>query len=146
MLSSLPNSYGKKTERIWKLRTKGYAIGRLPYIHPACDELYFMRVLLNYVRGPTSYEDIRTVDDIVYATFLEACEARGLLDGDKEYIEGIKESSEFSFGKRMRRFFAVMLLGECLQKPDVVWDATWEYLTDDILKKLRKDSGNHGMI
>ncbi|XP_072054150.1 uncharacterized protein [Arachis hypogaea] len=43
--------------------------------------------------GPTCYEDIRTIDGVVYSSFKDACYARGLLDDDKEYVEAIVEAS-----------------------------------------------------
>ena len=54
---------------------------------------YYLRVLLNIVKGPRSYEEIRTVKGIVYKTYKDACYALVLLDDDKEYIEAINEAS-----------------------------------------------------
>ncbi|XP_057746430.1 uncharacterized protein LOC130965687 [Arachis stenosperma] len=48
-------------------------------------EIYYLRLLLNFVRGPTSYEQIRTIDGVIYSTFRDACYAYGLLADDKEY-------------------------------------------------------------
>ncbi|XP_071688116.1 uncharacterized protein [Rutidosis leptorrhynchoides] len=45
------------------------------------------------VRGPTSYQDIRTVNGNIYPTLKDACYALGLLDDDQEYIDGIKEAN-----------------------------------------------------
>ncbi|XP_056853223.1 uncharacterized protein LOC130502447 [Raphanus sativus] len=35
-----------------------------------------------------------------------------------------------------------MLVTKTLSQPHVVWEATWEYLTDDILYKKRRETGN----
>ncbi|XP_076895911.1 uncharacterized protein LOC143548702 [Bidens hawaiensis] len=45
------------------------------------------------VKGPMCFEDIRTVDGEVCATYRDACYKRGLLDDDNEYIEAIEEAS-----------------------------------------------------
>lgn len=66
-------------EKAWKHRKQGKCIGRIIYIHPAS-------ILLNIVKGPQSYEDIRTVYGILYSTFQEACNTLGLLNNDKEKI------------------------------------------------------------
>lgn len=77
----------------WYPRKRGFKIGRMHFVPPGSDERYYLRMLLGYVRGPTSYEDIRNVNDIVYPTFKDACYAMNLLDDDGEYIDAIKEAS-----------------------------------------------------
>jgi hypothetical protein len=52
------------------------------YANSAEEERYFLRVLLNHVRG-ISYEDLRIVAGVTYSTLREACEKRGLIDTDK---------------------------------------------------------------
>jgi hypothetical protein len=50
-----------------------------------------MRMLLNVVRGCTSFKQIRTVNGEVHTSYKSACEALGFLDDKKEWIECIKE-------------------------------------------------------
>ena len=40
-----------KRSREWTKRKKGFAIGRLQFIHPGSGQLYYMRTLLNHIRG-----------------------------------------------------------------------------------------------
>lgn len=82
-----------KQNREWTPRKRGFSIGRMHNVPPGTGELHYMRTLLNHVKGPTCYEDIRTVGDDVHPTFRDACYAMGLLDDDKEYINAINESS-----------------------------------------------------
>nr|KAJ0185116.1 hypothetical protein LSAT_V11C900478620 [Lactuca sativa] len=72
--------------RFWKRRKVGKAIGRIHSVSPNLGEAYFLRILLNKVKGPTSFDDIRT-------SKRDVCFALGLLDVDKEYIDTIKEAS-----------------------------------------------------
>nr|KAJ0214502.1 hypothetical protein LSAT_V11C400174020 [Lactuca sativa] len=83
----------KANSRNWEPREVGFSIGRIHAVSPKLGEAYFLRILLNKVRGPTSFEDIRTVNREICPTFRDACYALGLLDDDKEYIEAIKEAS-----------------------------------------------------
>jgi len=57
----------------WTKRKQKVCIGRLPYAHPNMGKRYYHRMLLHIVQGVTSFEDLRTVDDIIYSTFKEAC-------------------------------------------------------------------------
>jgi hypothetical protein len=42
-------------------------------------------MLLNIVKGPQSFKDIRTVNSVLYPTFKLACYALGLLDDEEEW-------------------------------------------------------------
>ncbi|XP_072080874.1 uncharacterized protein [Arachis hypogaea] len=60
-------------------------------------------------RGPISYEEIRTVDDVLYETFRDACYTRGLLDDDKEYIDAIKEASLTLSNEELKDFTLIYI-------------------------------------
>ncbi|WOL17841.1 hypothetical protein Cni_G26634 [Canna indica] len=80
------------SKRKWFPRKKGFSIGRLHHVPPTCRELYYQRILLTKIYGPQSYKDIRTIGNIVYPTYRDACYELGLLNDDKEYIEAIQEA------------------------------------------------------
>ncbi|XP_074265614.1 uncharacterized protein LOC141588056 [Silene latifolia] len=127
----------KKKLRQWSLRKKGFTIGRLVHVPPQCGELYFMRVMLNHVKGPKCFEDIRTVNQFVHPTFREACYALGLIGDDREYIAAINEAADWGFGFYLRNLFATLLFCGTLSMPSRVWDETWQLLSDDILHRQR---------
>lgn len=49
------------------------ALGHVYTVHPNNFECFFLRLLLHTVRGPTSYEALRTVNGRICVTFREAC-------------------------------------------------------------------------
>ncbi|OMP05879.1 hypothetical protein COLO4_08486 [Corchorus olitorius] len=83
-------------------RQKGNTIGRIIYIHPATGELYYLRLLVNVVKGATSYTVLRTVNGTVHQTFKEACHALGLLGDDKEWKMAIEEASVHAAAPQLR--------------------------------------------
>jgi len=85
-------------EKEWKPRKKGYNISRLTYIPPDFGDLYYLKILLTIQKGCNGYDSIKTIDGKFFETYQEACYALGLLAKDKEYIDAIKEVSEFAFG------------------------------------------------
>ncbi|CAH1415538.1 unnamed protein product [Lactuca virosa] len=122
----------------WQPRIVGYSIGTIHSISPKLGEAYFLRILLNKVKGPKSFEEIRTVNGEICSSFKDACYNLGLLDDDKEYIEAIKEASLSGSSFYLRFLFATMLLSNSLSKPEIVWENTCEYLSDGILYTQQK--------
>ncbi len=68
----------------WTMRKRGFTINRMYYAHPTLGERYYLRMLLNCVKGATSYERLRIMDGTEHDTFKDACIAMGLLANDNE--------------------------------------------------------------
>ena len=129
-----PNKYVYvKPDRSWKKRQSGFSVGRMIPISPTAGELYYLRILLTQVRGPKSFDDIKTVDEVVYGSFRDACFARGLLNDDREYINAITEAAVWASGASLRRLFVIMLLCGSLHRPRQVWEETSVLLSEDML-------------
>ncbi|XP_050340940.1 uncharacterized protein LOC126767493, partial [Bactrocera neohumeralis] len=54
------------------------ALGRIYTVHPKNDECFYLRLLLVNVRGPTSFESLRTANGVVLPTFHVACQELNL--------------------------------------------------------------------
>ncbi|KAL6870841.1 hypothetical protein ACP4OV_014689 [Aristida adscensionis] len=69
-------TWNTKDGKFWKRKEREYIIpvGRIVQAHPGEGERYYLRVLLNHVAGATSFNDLRTVDNVEYPTFREAAE------------------------------------------------------------------------
>lgn len=89
------------------------------------------------VKGARSFEEIRTIDHVVYSTYRAACYAHGLLDDDKEWDDAIKQASNWALGKQLRELFATLLLFCEVTDPYALWMANWELLSDDILYRQK---------
>jgi hypothetical protein len=89
-------------------------------------------MLLNCVRGATSYEHLRTVDGRKHDTFKDACIAMGLLVDDNEWDQALEEVGVWSSERQLRDMFASMLMFCEVTNPRQLWDAHWESLSDDI--------------
>ncbi|XP_071741227.1 uncharacterized protein [Rutidosis leptorrhynchoides] len=123
-----------KQTRVWTLRKKFTgSIGRIHHVSPSTGDLFYLRILLNKVKGPTSYQDIRTVNGKVCSTFKDACYEMGLLDDDQEYIDGIKEASAWGSGNFVRSLFAQLLVSNSMSRPEVVFENSFQYLSVDII-------------
>ncbi|KAH9614951.1 hypothetical protein KSS87_011078 [Heliosperma pusillum] len=148
LYSQFPTKFvWKKKQRQWTLRKKGFKIGRLLHVPPSCGELYFMRIMLNHIKGPKSFEHIRTVNHyIVCPTYREACYALGLIGDDEEYIDVIEEVSDWGSGSYLRHLFSTLLLSGTFSMPSRVWDKTWCLLSDDILHRQHRILNNQDAV
>jgi hypothetical protein len=97
-------------KKVWQRRKQRGQIGWIVYAHPGEGERYFLRVLLNHVRGPTSFEDLKTVAGIICASFRESCEKKGLIETDNTIDDCLCESSTFQMSYALRRLFATILV------------------------------------
>lgn len=122
----------------WAPRQLGRSIGRVYFAPFGSGEKLYLRTLLNYIKGPTSYDDIKIVDNVKYNSFKEACFAMGLLDDDKEFIDATIEASLWGTCTYLRRLFAILMISDHLARPEVVWNSTLTNLIDDILHRQRQ--------
>jgi hypothetical protein len=128
----------KRAQLKWSKRKKGRSVGRIYYAHPASGEKYYMRMLLNVVKGCTSFEQIRTVNGVVHKSYKSACEALGFLDDDKEWIDCINEASNWAIGNQLRQLFTTILCHCEVTNPKIMWQSCWEILSEDMEYKQKK--------
>ena len=128
----------------WETRKQGFSLGRLHNVPPNCGEAFYLRILLNHIKGATCYEDLRTINEVCYPSFKEACFALGLIDDDKEFIEAINEASNWASASYLRKLFVTMLLSNTLASPEVVWNTTWHLLCEDIIYQCQSRLQLHG--
>ncbi|KAK4312054.1 hypothetical protein Pmani_016483 [Petrolisthes manimaculis] len=91
-----------------------------------------MRLLLHHVRGPTSFEDLRTHEGHVCGTYREACLLYGLLEDDEHWNLTLEDAAATKHPKQMRQLFAIMLQTCEMSNPAVLWDNHKEGLSEDI--------------
>ncbi len=77
----------------WTMRKRGFAIGCMYYAHSTLGERYYLQMLLNCIKGATSYEHLRTMDGREHDTFKDACIAMGLLANNNEWDQALGKAS-----------------------------------------------------
>ncbi|UYV82863.1 hypothetical protein LAZ67_22001131, partial [Cordylochernes scorpioides] len=78
-----------------------------------------------------SFEDLRTVDDIVCSTFKEAAQRRGLLADDSEWDACLAEAALFQMPCQLRQLFATILIYNNPTDPVSLWTKYKGYLSED---------------
>ena len=119
------------------------ALGRVYTVHPNNFECFFLRLLLHTVKGPTSFEALRTINDQICRTFREACLLHGLLEDDLQWDATMSEAATAQSPARLRNLFVLILTTCGPSDPKQLWESYKESLTEDILREARRQ--NPGM-
>ena len=125
-------------KRCWQPRKQGNTIGRLIWVPPSAGELFYLRMMLSTAKGAQSYNDIRTVNGVVYPTFRETCFAKGFLGSDQEFISALQEANNWGTAHYLRKLFVKLLFMNTMDRPEYVWQQTWQWMADDIIFNHRK--------
>ncbi|UYV68762.1 hypothetical protein LAZ67_6000728 [Cordylochernes scorpioides] len=122
LYGDIPSAYVFRQNQ-WSARVRGGAlcIGRMCSVNPKDSERYHLRLLLLHVAGAQSFEDLRTVDDIVCSTFKEAAQRRGLLADDSEWDACLAEAALFQMPCQLRQLFATILIYNNPTDPVSLW-------------------------
>lgn len=122
------------------------ALGRVYTVHPNNAECYYLRLLLHTVRGPTSFEHIRTIDGVVHPTYREACQVLGLLEDDQHWDRTLTEASATSPASQIRTLFAIILTCCAPSNPQDLWEKFKESMSDDVRRRVQLANPDAGDI
>uniref|UniRef100_A0A1B6E9R7 Uncharacterized protein n=1 Tax=Clastoptera arizonana TaxID=38151 RepID=A0A1B6E9R7_9HEMI len=112
--SSILKSHGWAQSKKWMPRKQGTpvdacpslfksnSLGRLYTVNPTQTECFYLRLLLVYVTGPLSFQDIRKVDGQQYPTYKDSCLALGLLEDDNQWYSMLAEAALNCTGTQIR--------------------------------------------
>ena len=127
-----------KRKRAWHPRGAKEAIGRMFQASPSQGERFYLRLLLTVRAGPTSFEDLRTVEGVVHPTFRAAAAAMGLLLEDREWATALEEAAVFASGRRLRTLFAFILHFCAVGDPLKLWEDFKDPLCDDLPRAIAR--------
>jgi hypothetical protein len=98
--------------------------------------------LLINVRGPTSFQELRTVNGQVCATYREACQELNLLENDGHWDTSLADASNTVRPQQIRPLFAIILTTCFPSNPKDLWEKYKDYMSEDILHRLRSTNKN----
>ena len=115
-------------------------LGRLYTVSPKSGDLYYLRILLHYVKGPTSFENLRTYDGTVLPTFKDACKARGLLQDDDQWYKTLEDAEKTRLPKQMRDLFVCLLINTVVDDVERLWMRFRNSMSEDFLYQEKSAS------
>lgn len=121
------------------------ALGRVYVVHPNNGECFYLRMLLHIVKGPTSFNHLKTIEGVTYNTFQAACKAMGLLEDDAHWENTLTEAALCSSAGSLRYLFSI-LISFC-QITDLVtlWNNHRQNMSEDILRRLQRETGSEDL-
>ena len=123
--------------KMWRPRQRNsFALGRMVYVAPTAGERFHLRMLLIVVRGPKSFNDLKTVDGEICETFHEACLKRGLLEDDGEWEICLRDAADIQTGSQLRHLFTTLLLFCTPTQPNILWIDFRDKICDDLRHNL----------
>jgi len=118
------------------------ALRRIYTVHPRQDECFYLRLLLVNVRGPTSFNSLRTVDGVLCATFREACQCLNLLENDSHWDLTLADATVSAPVNQIRTLFAISIATCHPSNPTALWEKYKDEMVDDILHRVRTTNLN----
>ena len=109
-------------------------------VHPNNFECYLLRLLLHTVRGPTSFQELRTVNGQICETYRQACQLSDLLDDDTHWNTTLEEAATNHSPAKLRDLFAIMISTCGLSDPAQLWENPKESLAEDVYLQLKRDN------
>lgn len=129
--------WNKKEKQWFRYQRSVSTLGRMVHCSPRDPERCYLRVMLCYKKGPKSFEDLRTVDGHVCATFKEAAMRAGYLANDREWDRCLDEASAFRMPYQLRQLFATILLFSQPADVRTLWDKYYVELSRDFAHAYR---------
>ncbi|PAA61494.1 hypothetical protein BOX15_Mlig031738g1 [Macrostomum lignano] len=132
------------SEREWRRAKKGSRveghpgvvhntnIARMYTVSPRAGDLFYMRMLLLQVRGPTSFEALHTVDGVLCPSAKAACTALGLLQRDDHWRRCLAEAVQSRMPRALRHLLAVILIWGNPEDGSDLWCTFAEDLCEDL--------------
>nr|GEZ96214.1 hypothetical protein [Tanacetum cinerariifolium] len=105
--------------------------GRMVFANPAEGEQFYLRVLLQRVKGHTGFDFIYTINDVLYTTFRRVALKRGLIKSDDYIHASLRDSSMHELLGPLRRLFATLLIFCDVGDVRKLWDDHYESLSED---------------
>lgn len=124
--------------RKWKPRQRrqNKTIGRMYSVSLRSDvERFCLRLLLLHVPGATSYEHLRTVNNITYSSFKEAAQKRCLFNNDEIWNETLTEAASIKMPRQLRERFAYICVFVVPPNVAELFNKYKEELSEDIVMK-----------
>ena len=118
-------------------------IGRIPVIpmNKYTKDLFFLRMLLHHVKGPTSFKALKQEED----TYQAAAIKLGLFEDDSTLFQTFDEAASITISNQkydqLHQLFVTLLVETCPSEPKKLWDHCKNDMCGDQIKEHQRRTG-----
>ena len=116
-------------------------IDRINSANPKEGEIFYLRLLLNHVKSPTSFKDLLIVDGLHYLSFKEAVKKRGFLESNESITECLTKATTYQMLKAFWKLFAIILYHCEASNVRKLWARFFEAMFEDF-KMIYEDESS----
>ncbi|KMQ89177.1 hypothetical protein RF55_11214 [Lasius niger] len=122
---------------MWKPRQKGgdKIILRLYTVSIKDTERFYLRLLLLHVAGAKRFENLRTVNGVLYETFKDEAIAKNLVEADDLWAKTLEEATESHMPAQPRELFAYICIFGTPTNVPTLWNRYKDYMIEDFVHK-----------
>lgn len=92
---------------------------------------------LNHSAGKTSFENMRTVDNVLHDTYKETCRALGLLKDDVLWYLVMEDAKQQKLPSQMRELFVILMIFSDVNDAKSLFEAFSESMAEDFDHQVR---------
>ncbi len=130
----------KREQRRWTLRQRDTTIDCMYHFISIQREKHYLRLLLMIVWDAQSFDDIRTVDDVLHLIYYFICTALRLLEDDDEWVSCFIKIIHFSTNSSLWSLFMIALMHSDLANSCALWERFHVNLCDDLSRHMHEFS------
>nr|GEU45308.1 hypothetical protein [Tanacetum cinerariifolium] len=127
-------------EKVWKPRKSRMSLGQIYYVSPSMGEKFYLRTLLNVVRGPN------ILYDVVYPKYMVICKAWHFLGDDVKWVQAIRNASQWKLGDQLREMFVTILLFCRVFDHNSFFKDVYQYISEDVVRKHHRLLHNQNVV
>lgn len=95
---------------------------------------------LHTARRPTSFNDLRVIDDVEHPTYQAACQARHMLDDEQHWNHALATRCLSDLPRRLCHLFSIIFVSCKLSDTTDFGQKNQHKLMEDFLRKIRKNN------
>lgn len=131
--------WDRKTSMWVKRIRQRNIISRMYTVSARFVEKFCLRMLLKYVKGAQSFEDVRTVNGVTHSSFYDACIALGLTVQDTIWEDSLAEVCSYRMPRQVRQCFATMIAFGAIAEAPRLWEKYKPRMLDRNAKKSAEE-------